>query len=160
MTEILGVVASGLSIGSVAAQIFTCVQNIKHLWSAIKDAPEDVQILFEELDLLARLLCNAVDVESASPDRRGATIEAVCYCEKARVRIETVIKDLSGGFIATEGWIKHWTAMKTVMQEKRLKKCFARLERAKSMLNLALQCLNQSLLPFKFSELSTDLLQV
>ena len=149
MAEILGIAASGLSIGSLAIQIFASVQRVKHLWSAIKDASEDAQILLEELDLLVRLLSAVEDVENKSLERTGTVIEARRYCERAKARIETVVNELSDGPETSKSRIKRWTAINFVMRGKRVRKCVARLERAKSMLNLALQCLNQVIITFR-----------
>ena len=143
MAEILGIAASGLSIGSLVIQIFASVQQIKRIWTAFKDAPEDILTLCEELNLLAKLLSDTESIEGIS---QGASAETVRHCQKATVRIEIVVNELLGGLKESKSRIKRWTTVKAVMKEKDIKKCLARLERAKSMLSLALQCLEQSVL--------------
>ena len=147
MAEVLGVVAGGISIVSFAIQIASSVQQILDFWASMKGAPQNVQNLLEELDLLAEILSmvngniGIIDNDETSP-RHIATLKAARYCQSAAKCIDAVVKDLSDGFAMPRGR-RHWTAVKAVLKDKKMSECFRRLERAKTMLSLAQQCCTQ-----------------
>ncbi|MCJ1399660.1 hypothetical protein MMC11_002862 [Xylographa trunciseda] len=145
MAEVLGVVASGISIAGLAIQIASSIQQILDFWSSIKGAPTDLQNLLEELGLLAEILSTVdddTDNDETSP-RQNAAVKAARYCQNAASCIEAVVRDLSEGLAVPRGR-RHWTAIKTVLKDKKMSKCLQRLERAKTMLSLAQQCYTQS----------------
>ena len=147
MAEILGIVASGVSIGSIAIQIVGSVQQILDFWSSIKDAPSDIQDLLEELQILANLLLEFDNNPNAS--KQAAAAKATEYCKNAATSIDSVVKDLADGFkdladgFAMSKARRRWTAVKAVLKEKKLTRSLQRLERAKLMLSLAQQCYTQ-----------------
>ncbi|MCJ1380958.1 hypothetical protein MMC17_004067 [Xylographa soralifera] len=148
MAEVLGVVASGITIAGLAIQIASSVQQILDFWASMKGAPADIHNLLEELDLLAEIL-SSVDGNTDSTDhdetslRQSATLKAARYCQNAASCIDAVVTDLSDGFAMPRGR-RHWTAVKAVLKDKKMIKCLQRLERAKTMLSLAQQCYTQS----------------
>ena len=144
MAEVLGVVASGISIAGLAIQIASSVQQILDFWASMKSAPSDIQILLEELNLLAEILSTVdcdTDNDKTSP-RQNSTLKAAQYCRNAASCIDAVVKDLSDGFAMPRGR-RHWTAVKAVLKDNKMAKCLQRLERAKTMLSLAQQCYAQ-----------------
>ena len=145
MAEVIGVVASGISIGSLAIQIVSSIQQLLDFWSTVKDAPENVQALLQEINILGNLLSeiDGNEGEEHSSVIRQAITKATEYCQLALDKIDTVLRDLASGLYSTRGRIKHWTAVKTALKDKRLEKSLVRLERAKSLLNLAYQCYTQ-----------------
>ena len=42
MAELVGVVASGISIATLAAQIASSIVKLKSYWNELQDAPEDI----------------------------------------------------------------------------------------------------------------------
>ena len=147
MAEVLGVVAGGMGIGSLANQIVGSVQQILDLWSSIKDAPENVQSLLEELNLLGNLLSkmsgDGDEAEEQSLSLRQATTEVTRYCQLAPDSIDGVLKHLASEMTSNKRRIRQWAAVKVTVKGKRLEKSLARLERAKSLLTLAYQCYTQ-----------------
>ncbi|MCJ1478343.1 hypothetical protein MMC13_007021 [Lambiella insularis] len=145
MAEALGAVASGISIGALAIHIASSVQQILEFWSSVKSAPADVQILLEELELLAEILStvdkNGADAKSSM--RQVSAVKALRCCQNAASCIDAVVRDLTDGFAMPQGR-RYWTAVKAVLKDKRLTKALQRLERAKTLLSLAQQCYTQS----------------
>ena len=140
MADIVGIVASGISIGTLAMQIVGCIQQILDLWSTINDAPENIQSLLEEIELLGNFLTEIDDEETGQPQ---TVVKIIKYCQDAADCIDQVTKDLAEGFTSTNSRRRHWIAVKAVLKEKKLTRCFMRLERAKSLLNLAFQYYTQ-----------------
>lgn len=48
----LGIVASGLGIASFATQVGDSIGKLKSHWDAIKEAPEDIKWVMEEIETL------------------------------------------------------------------------------------------------------------
>lgn len=51
MAEVFGVATSAIGIAGFAVQIAETALKLKHLWCFIKDAPEDIQAMIEEVEL-------------------------------------------------------------------------------------------------------------
>ena len=61
MAERVGVIASGISIAALAAQIANSVTKLKSYWDEVKEAPEDIQTLVEEIEALQLLLLDIIE---------------------------------------------------------------------------------------------------
>ena len=74
MAEAIGLVAGGINIATLAGQALKSAVKIKEYWNQIHDAPEEVQDLLDELDLLCRLLADMeVGIEHAHAFHHCAT---------------------------------------------------------------------------------------
>jgi uncharacterized protein YoxC len=58
MAEVVGVVASSVAIGTLAAQMTSSVAKLKSYWDQVKDAPEDINDLIEQLEFFRQVLTN------------------------------------------------------------------------------------------------------
>jgi hypothetical protein len=56
MADILSIVAGGMRIASLAIQISDNIAKLKDFWNAVKEAPEDVKYLTEEIETLSLIL--------------------------------------------------------------------------------------------------------
>lgn len=56
MAEIFGLVAGGVSIGALAWQIASSVVKLKSFLDQVRDLPEDIALLVDEIDDLYSLL--------------------------------------------------------------------------------------------------------
>ena len=146
MAEVLGVVASGISVGSLAIQIIGSVQQMLDLWSTIKGAPEKLRYLLEELKIVGKIL-SELDRDSneqmLTTQNASVMADAVQYCREAMAGVDQALQDLTVGMTSIKGRTRHWAAIKAAMKGKALEESIARLERAKSSLNLARHCYDQ-----------------
>ena len=67
MAEAIGIIASGINIAQLAAQISTSVARLKSYWDQVKDAPEDILFLIEELDSLSHIIADIEDHQRNTP---------------------------------------------------------------------------------------------
>ncbi|CZR66958.1 uncharacterized protein PAC_16857 [Phialocephala subalpina] len=65
MAEV-GLIASGMGIASLGIQIGSGIIKLKQLWDDVKDAPEEIQYLLEEIDMCSQVL-SAVDDDDLPP---------------------------------------------------------------------------------------------
>ena len=141
MAEVLGVVASGVSVGSLAIQILGSLRQIFELYSSVTYAGSDVCQIFQELQIFAEFLSNQDGYEyeeSHGLYSSPATCKALKFCQNAAENVAAVVDDLKDSLDAGKAR-QIWTAVRAVLKEKRLNKCLSRLERAKSMLFFAQQ---------------------
>jgi hypothetical protein len=52
----LGVAASGIGIASLAIQVGDSILKLKSFWEAVKEAPEDIKHLIDEIEILSLVL--------------------------------------------------------------------------------------------------------
>ncbi|KUJ20769.1 uncharacterized protein LY89DRAFT_730785 [Mollisia scopiformis] len=97
MAEILGLVSSGLSVASIAIQISDSVLKLKEFWSSVKDAPEDIKYLVDEIDTLGLILTDIGNNER----RRDSSLvgfasarKCLALCQKGSRILEEVANDL------------------------------------------------------------------
>ena len=50
MAKLLGVVTSGISVGTLAAQIVNNLTKLKSYWDEVKEAPYDIKLLIEAME--------------------------------------------------------------------------------------------------------------
>jgi hypothetical protein len=67
MAELVGVVASGISIGALAAQIAVSISKLKSYWNEIQEAPDDIASLIEAISDLHMLLADIEDDQRWNP---------------------------------------------------------------------------------------------
>ena len=140
MAEVLAVVASGISVGSLAIQIVGSVQQLLEIWSTIRDAPQNFRDLLEELKILGEILFEcAEDCDGHTSTSPKASTLAVQHCQKAVSNIDIVLKDLTNGITSTKGRTRRWAAVKAAVKDKAIERSITRLERAKSLLMIARQ---------------------
>jgi hypothetical protein len=73
MAELLGVVASGISVMQIAGQLVGCIQQLRTFCRSMRDLPEDLQRTLQELQILSEVFCqpetfNSGDVQTASTE--------------------------------------------------------------------------------------------
>ncbi|PQE31500.1 Ankyrin repeat-containing domain protein [Rutstroemia sp. NJR-2017a WRK4] len=144
MTEVLGTVASGIAIAQLAGAVVSTTQKIYIFWKEMKDAPKHIGCLLVEIELLGEVL-----VEYYTSNRQGngiyhhsTTLEKIyMHCETAIKDLDEVLETLDKGLKKSGSKAKKiWYTFRVVMKGSVLEDLMERLERAKSMLNLASQC--------------------
>ncbi|KAL8835963.1 MAG: hypothetical protein Q9170_003120 [Blastenia crenularia] len=133
--------ASLVTIGALAVQTISIIQQTHELCSSIRDTPRNLRILLEELRLLSTLLSGFKDDVSQSTSSAGREFPtALEYCKHALQSIQAFSTDLDDSIQKAKRGLRHWASFKVTFSEKKLRSYLNRLERAKSMLSLAHQC--------------------
>jgi hypothetical protein len=144
MAELVGVVASGISIGTLAVQIASSIVKLKDYWSQIKEAPEDIRLLLEEIDDLYLLLHGIEDDRAQNPisnsllDQVSAT-RCIEHCKRVADRLNDLVYDLEKDITGRKGLKKKWASTKAVLEKAKIDRYKSRLETAVKLLSLAYQ---------------------
>jgi hypothetical protein len=140
MAEVLGILASSIAVGQLTEQIVRGTRNLHDFWRSVKDAPKDIELLLEELKILGGTLTE-LQSDSGSQDgselRGSAVTNCLQYCKRTSDEFETVILGLKHNM--DDKKVK-WGAVKAAFQKGKLQDFQQRLEKAKSMLTLAINC--------------------
>jgi hypothetical protein len=142
MAELIGVVASSIAVAQLPGQIVQNIRNIHDFWQSIRDAPKDLSDALEELELLGDTL---VELHKNLDRRAGrqlpgaSAIRCMQYCRKVADDLEAIVVDLHKGPNDKKSR-QRWAAIKAALRKRALQDLQQRLDRAKSMLTLAISC--------------------
>ena len=144
MAEVVGAVASGVGIGALAASIAKSVIKIKSFWDDMKDVPDDIGDLMEQLDALQYMLSHIEDRQSRNPypsfllDRSSET-RCLSICKKAADQLKSIADDLSADINTSKRIHRKWASARVVLEKRKLEKYRKRLKRAISLLLMSQQ---------------------
>lgn len=145
MAEVLGIVASGISVGTLAAQIVNSVTKLKSYWNEIKEAPEDIKLLMEEIEDLQLLLTEMEQDRSRNP-MSGTILEpssaskCLSLCKRGAATLKQLADDLGADIDASSRLKRKWTSAKVVLKKDKIVKYQSRLGSAIRLLSLSHQC--------------------
>jgi hypothetical protein len=144
MAEVLGTVASGIAVAQLAGAIVSSTQKIYTFWKEMKDAPKNIGDLLVEIELLGEVLVeyHTLNGQGSTPHHHSAMLKKIyLHCETAIKELDEVLVTLDEGLKQGGSRArKTWHAFRVVMKGSTLEDLMEKLERAKSMLNLASQC--------------------
>ena len=106
MAEIVGVVASGISIGTLAAQVANSLIKLKSLWNELRDAPDDIKDLINEVEILNTILLDLED-NGGSPvigfEQQESRVDCLRYCQAASNKMRLLVEDLASEMEKSKG---------------------------------------------------------
>lgn len=140
MADPLSIAAAGAGFLSLAGQITDGVVKLRSLYTTVKNAPQEVRHLCDELDIFRHLLEEAdARVRNAVPsciDTRHLSV-ILAQCGKMRAHLNAVLTKLDAGLR------KHKVAAaKFPFKKKEIEEMLLRVERGKTSLLLANQLLD------------------
>ncbi|EPE31420.1 Ankyrin repeat-containing protein [Glarea lozoyensis ATCC 20868] len=150
MAEVVGLVASGISIGSLTVHIATSISKLKSFWDNVQEAPEDITSLIEEISLLHELLADIEDDQRRNPISSlilDGTASSRCleHCKRAADRLGELVDEISMDIQSSSRTKRKWVAAKVVLKRDRLEKYRAKMERTIRLMTLAHQCYTKAL---------------
>ena len=140
---VLGVIASGAGLASLTIQLLENAQKIHALRNAMQDAPKEIAELLEELDILTSILMHFITTCQTSSSVTCTGVPSPL--QRALTHCQTILRSLHGIALETQTymsksktdrWIS-WSRLKVTMRREKLVDWQNKLERAKSMLMLA-----------------------
>ena len=140
MAEVVGVVASAISIVQLAGQITESVIALKQYWDQIKDAPSEISYLLEEIDSF-QLIFHAIgdDQMSNSPfhPNNPSMRQISILCDQAAEQLKSLVDDLSRKVEGKSGWKKTLGSIKVVLKKEDIQRLKERLKCAISLMHMA-----------------------
>ena len=144
MAEVIGVVASGISIGTLATGITSSIVKLKSYWDQVQDAPDDIHDLIEELEILSHLLADIEDDQRQNPMSSlildsTSTSRCLQYCKQGADRLKELTDNLSTDLDAFSKLKRKRASAKVVLKRSQIDRYKARTERAIRLLSLSHQ---------------------
>jgi hypothetical protein len=137
MAEVLGLVASGISVAQIAGQLLGCIKQLCALCRALRDTPEELQGILEELEILGEI---HYQLGTFQPDSsrlgHNALRLSLINCRKAASNLEVLVTRSSRSLQADKK--RPWHLVKVVLKREEIKELKAQLEAAKSLLHLSM----------------------
>jgi len=99
MAEI-GLIASGISIASLAIQIGDSIIKLKDFCSLVKDAPEEIEYLIEELEVLGLVISDIEASITSNQDESTLALDATTVsrclglCKRGADALEKAVQEL------------------------------------------------------------------
>ena len=144
MAEIVGVVASGISIGTLVMGVSSSIVKLKHCFDQVHGAPEDIMELIEELEILGSLFA---DVEESQRRNNMSSLildstslsGCLQLCKQGLGPLKEITVALSADLDAPNRFKKKWGSAKVVLKKAQLDRYRVKLERAVRLLALSHQ---------------------
>ncbi|CAG8960449.1 hypothetical protein HYFRA_00008168 [Hymenoscyphus fraxineus] len=125
MAEVIGAVASGMSIAAFAGQIASSVLKLKSYIDQVKDAPEDIKIMVEEIEDLQLLLSDIEDDQARYPHSEilaGSKSLSRCLnnCKRGVDRLQRLVDEISLDFKSAKSLRHKTVSMKFIWKKDKL----------------------------------------
>ncbi|RDW57721.1 hypothetical protein BP5796_12522 [Coleophoma crateriformis] len=142
MMDGLSGAASAIAVVSVALQLADSVTKLIEFWETVKDAPEDITTMVQELKLLELVLKQIHDRDQLY-GQDPTTTEILKRCNQ---KVDTLIKAMESfqpGFTSKKWTVRTWNSFKVTLQSKKFHSFRVSLGEMKTTLILARQDLHQ-----------------
>lgn len=150
MAELFGLIASGVGITSLAIQISSSILQLKSFCDLIKDAPEEIRYLIEEMEVLGLIVS---DIEATISSNQqvsipvldsGAAARCLGLCKRGVDALEAAVRDLAAEL--EKG--KKRGGLKRALRKDTTDKLRERLKNAQTLLVLSQQTYYQYVICF------------
>ncbi|KAL6713632.1 hypothetical protein ACLMJK_009097 [Lecanora helva] len=144
MTEAIGLAASGIAIGTLAAQVTASAIKLKSYYDQLRDAPQDLRDLIDELEILGIVLSDIENDQQQNPIsslilNSNSSSRCLKFCKQGADRLDELVRGLSPALESDRGARKGLASANLVFKKDRLENCKATLERAIRLLMLSHQ---------------------
>ena len=134
----LSAAASGMAVISLAFQLGDSLKQLHDFWDSVREAPDDIHAIQEELGLLSSVLAEmANEMQHSGPDQ--TLTRALEICSDKVKKLNRITNEMEPGFASGSLRIRKWTAFKAVFKSEKIQKFQKVLEGLKSTLMLAQQ---------------------
>jgi hypothetical protein len=130
MAELVGLVASGISIAQLAAQVGGCVIKLKGYWGQVQQAPDDIAHLLREIDSLNLILSHIQNDQS-----HGELVadnlcmrQSLQLCKEGADELSDLVAELATKIEGKAGLKKKFGSVKITLKNDEVKrlKCHGR----------------------------------
>ena len=145
MAEVLGIVASGITVGQLAGQVSSSIIKLKGYWDEVRNAPSEIRQLLLEIDSLNLILHHIQDdqtreVASGVPSGSIYLEQSLKLCREGVVELNGLVVELARKIEDKTGWRRKTGAAKVVLKSEEVKRLKRRMKNAIRLLSLSYQC--------------------
>jgi hypothetical protein len=136
----LGVAASALGVASLIIQVVDSISRLKSFCEAVKEVPEEIRHLIEEIEILGLVLTDINRLNlSDKEDNTRSLHRCISLCRKGADILNTTVRELD----AQIGRRRRVGALKAVLKKPLIDRLRDRLRSAQFMLMLSHQAYSE-----------------
>jgi hypothetical protein len=133
-----------VSIGALAGQIALSIARLKTYLDQVRDAPEDIKILIDEIESLHFLLSDIEDEQSRNPSsailvENNSHLRCLDHCKRGVERLQRVADEIAVDFDGLKSMKRKLVSAKIIWKRDRIEKYRAELASAIRLLTLSCQ---------------------
>ncbi|KAH8593500.1 hypothetical protein B0O99DRAFT_688721 [Bisporella sp. PMI_857] len=146
MAEVVGVVASGIAVGTLGIKVIQSTAELKGFWDNIQEAPEDIADLLYEAKLIGEVILRFEEETKCSssvtfgPELEKLAADCLQHCYAASEKLRLLAEDLAATLSKKTGYRRLVASTKVVLKKDQIKKYRSRLEGAVRLLHMSRQC--------------------
>lgn len=144
MAEVLGAVASSFAIAGVVVKGGTAIAKLRSLWAQVKDAPNTIDDLLVQLEILEPMLADFESqlAQECAPLRVGifnnaGAVRSARYCRMVMDELKGIVSELSAEIESSRRKTRSVAKVRVVLKKDILSRLQEQLERAVRFMNLA-----------------------
>lgn len=142
MAEVLGIISSAITVVQVAGKIGHQTVALKRLWNEVKEIPETISALMEEISIYCPVLDQMEDEFQQCHEivrNDSAAKKSFEYCRQAVSELEALIEQLQRQIDLARTGKKTLAKVKVVLKKPMIEEHQSRLQRAIRVLMMAQQ---------------------
>lgn len=141
MAEILGIVASGISVVQIAGQLLKCIQQLRNACRSIREFPRELQESLNEIQILGEAFqsLQGLRIEQFGSAEAVLLHGSVAHCNAVASSLENVLARVNKPQLGKASG-RAWLAVKVVLKKDEISDLKRRLDDARSLLHLAMTC--------------------
>lgn len=142
MAEVFGVVAGAITIGGMTRRLATSVLALKRLWDEVRDAPETINVLIKQLELVNPILSyiemDFLRLDSTALNERALKL-SMDYCHQAVRDLDRLVDDMHCQLTSTRKFKRKFAKLRVPLRKESIRNYQERLQHALQMLSLSQQ---------------------
>jgi hypothetical protein len=155
MAELVGMIASAVTFGTVVAQLTRSITCLKDFCEQIRNLPSDINWLVRDIEILGLVLSDIEAEFVQKPITPGVNDskhvrQSLEFCREAAVGLEITYKDLVQDIQSGSRIPRSYAMMKLVMRRSRVEKYKSRLQDVIRLLLLSQQYYTRSVVFLRF----------
>ncbi|TGO64492.1 hypothetical protein BOTNAR_0088g00220 [Botryotinia narcissicola] len=142
MAEVLGTIASGISIAQLAGNLASSIIKLKNYWDQIQDAPDDIAFLVQEIEsyhaILRSILEKQAQLTVSCQPTGGFFDQSIKLCQNASLKLDGLVNALTKDIDSNRKWKRTMGSANILLKADQSKKLKKRIKNATRSMRLAI----------------------
>jgi hypothetical protein len=144
MAEVIGIVSGAITFATVLVQIGNTIATLKECYDNLRDAPDDLRKLVQEIELFGFILTDIGEDLSQSPNpalgNNKHALKSFTLCKDAAKELDIVCTDIVREIKSPNRLRRSLKSVRIVLQKGKIEKHKTHLQHAIQLLMLSQQC--------------------
>lgn len=144
MAEVVGIVSGAITFATVLVQIRNTITTLKESYDNLRDAPDDLRKLVQEIEVFGFILADIGDDLSRSPNpasgKNKHALKSFNLCKDAAKELDIVCTDIVREIKSRNRLSRSFETVRIVLQKGKIEKHKIHLQHTIQLLMLSQQC--------------------